>query len=63
MKATMTYEIAMACAKDAANRKMRAAGRKGWDVDDYNQMCDTFDRLWPEDRPMPEPRRERDAVE
>ena len=41
------YEIAHAAATDAANRQMRAAGRKAWSVDDYNAAVDEFDRLLP----------------
>ncbi len=44
---TMTYDLAMAAAKDAANRQMRAAGRSKWSIDDYVLMCETFDRLYP----------------
>lgn len=37
MSATMTYTIAMACARDAGNRAMRAAGRKFWSRTDCNR--------------------------
>ena len=42
---TWTYTLAMAAAKDAANSRMRKAGRKKWNVGDWNFMCETFDRL------------------
>lgn len=44
---TMTYDLAMAAAWDAANRSMRKAGRKVWSVDDYNAAVDEFYRLMP----------------
>jgi hypothetical protein len=43
----MTPELARAAAADAANRQMRAAGRKAWSEDDYTLACATFERLWP----------------
>lgn len=46
----MTYEIAMAAARDAGNRAMRADGRKEWSVEDYNIACAEFERLWPVSR-------------
>jgi len=42
-----TYEMAMAAACDAANKRMRKAGRIKWNRADYNLMCRTFDRLLP----------------
>lgn len=47
MRITMTYGLAMAAAKDAANRSMRKAGRTKWNEDDWNAMCAEFERLWP----------------
>ena len=44
---TMTYEIAMSAAKQAADVRMRAAGRTAWNRADYNEMVRTFNRLWP----------------
>lgn len=44
---TMTYELAMAAARDAANARMRKAGRTRWNRADYNCMVATFNRLWP----------------
>ncbi len=32
---------------DAANRSMRAAGRKAWNEDDANLAAREFNRLWP----------------
>jgi hypothetical protein len=43
-----TYEIAMAAARDAANRNMRKASRLVWNEDDYNVMVSEFNRLMPE---------------
>lgn len=42
----MTYELAMAAAKDAANAQMRKAGRKAWSQEDYNRAVETFNALW-----------------
>lgn len=46
---TMTRDLAMAAARDAATAAMRHAGRRAWSVDDYNLCVATFDRLWPEE--------------
>lgn len=43
-----TYSLAMAAAKDAANRRMRAAGRTAWSRGDYNHSVETFERLYPQ---------------
>lgn len=43
------YDMAMAAAQDAGNEHMRAAGRKVWNVDDYNASCAEFARLMPEE--------------
>lgn len=32
----ITYELALAAGRDAANRQMCKAGRKTWSVDDWN---------------------------
>ena len=45
MKRKWTYELAMAAAKDSANRRMLAAGRTKWNRADYNMAARTFDRL------------------
>jgi hypothetical protein len=47
MKPQMTYLIAHAAAADAADRSMRAAGRKAWSEDDYNAAVAEFERLFP----------------
>ena len=44
---TMTYDIAMACGQDAANRQMRAAGRARWNEDDRDLATAEFERLYP----------------
>jgi hypothetical protein len=44
---TITYDLAMASAKDAANQQMRKAGRTAWNEDDYNLSVVKFHRLWP----------------
>ena len=48
----MTYALAMAAARDAATRQMRAAGRAAWSEDDYALACATFERLYPLDAQM-----------
>lgn len=58
----MTYSIAMAAARDAGNRHMRAAGRTVWAVVDWNHACETFKRLWPERvTPIPEPHKPQES--
>ena len=42
----MDYSLAMAAARDEANRRMRKAGRKKWTRGDYNLACKTFNKLW-----------------
>ena len=42
----MTYALAMAAAKDAANRQMRAAGRPKWNWDDAQLAISEFHRLF-----------------
>lgn len=54
----MTKEIAHAASQDAANRSMRKAGRKSWNVDDYNVAVDEYNRLWPEEYDTTDPRTE-----
>lgn len=44
---TMTHELAMAAAKDAANLRMRKAGRTTWNRADYNHCVRTFNKLFP----------------
>lgn len=34
-----------ACGRDAADRRMRAAGRRTWNRADYNAACRASDRL------------------
>jgi hypothetical protein len=46
MRITMAYEIAMAAGRDAANARMRKAGRTKWNRADYNEAVRTFNRLW-----------------
>lgn len=43
---TMTYKLAMAAGRDAANRRMRKAGRTKWTRGDYNEAARTFARLY-----------------
>ena len=43
----LTYDLAMAAGRDAANRSMRAAGRSCWNEDDYNVAARELQRLWP----------------
>lgn len=43
----LTREIAQAASWDAANRSMRAGGRKAWDEEDADVAAREFNRLWP----------------
>ena len=45
----LTYDLAMAAARDAGNRSMRKAGRKAWNEHDYNAAVQEFHRLIPEE--------------
>jgi len=44
---TLTRGLAQAASWDAANRAMRAGGRKAWDEDDAIVAAHEFNRLWP----------------
>jgi hypothetical protein len=41
----LTRELVYAVAEDAANRQMRARGRKSWNTEDFDLACDTFNKL------------------
>lgn len=43
----MSYTLAQACAADAGNRSMRAAGRTRWSMADWNASVEEFNRVWP----------------
>lgn len=43
----VTYDLAMAAGKDAANAQARAANREAWNAEDWNLMAATFNRLLP----------------
>jgi hypothetical protein len=43
----ITYQLAMAAARDTGNRSMRQSGRDKWSQADYNAMVREFNRLWP----------------
>ena len=43
----MTEGTARAIGQDAANARMRKAGRKVWNRADYRLAIETFRRLWP----------------
>lgn len=45
MKIALTYEIAMAAGKDAANSSARAAGRTKWNSADYRKAVQTTGKL------------------
>jgi len=47
MKIRMTYDLAMAAARDAGDRHMCEADRTKWNQADYNAMVREFNRLWP----------------
>ena len=58
----LTPDLAYAAGKDAANARMRKAGRTTWNEADYNLCCDTINRLldqmpgpWNPHNPIPEP--------
>jgi len=40
------YDLAMAAARDAGNRSMRAAGRSRWSRADYVVSCQTFNKVF-----------------
>lgn len=42
----LTRQLAWAAATDAANDRMRKAGRSTWTKGDYNTACRVFARLW-----------------
>jgi hypothetical protein len=42
---TITYKIAMAAGRDAANRQMKAAGRTSWNEDDWNAAAKVTEEL------------------
>jgi hypothetical protein len=46
-KQVWTYELAHAAAWDAGNQSMQRAGRERRNEEDWNAMCDTFNRLFP----------------
>lgn len=41
-----TYKLAMAAAKDEANRHAKKNGRSSWNEDDWNVATETFDRIF-----------------
>lgn len=43
----LTYETMMASSRDAGNMSMRKAGRKVWNIDDWNAAAAVCDRLAP----------------
>lgn len=42
---TITYALAMAAGKDAANRQMKANGRTAWNEEDFNLAAQTVAKL------------------
>ena len=46
MRITLTLPLAYAAGMDAANRRMRAAGRTAWNLADHAVACRTIARLW-----------------
>lgn len=46
---TMTYTLAMAIARDAANARMRSEDRTRWNREDRNHAAEKFSRLYPLD--------------
>lgn len=51
----LAYDLAYAAAKDAANRRMRDAGRTIWDAEDYAAAVAEFKRLLPGPAKEPQP--------
>lgn len=49
-RSALTRSLAWSAATDAANRAMRARGRRAWSRADYNVAVRTFARLWPQSR-------------
>lgn len=47
-KIEMTYDLALAAAKDAGNRQMKVNYRDAWNFDDYNLACRVLARLYPQ---------------
>ena len=47
MKIKLTRELAVAASRDAANRAMRAGGRKAWSIEDAEAAQVEFQRLLP----------------
>ena len=43
----VTYELAWAAARDAANRSARLAGRRVWSKEDYNEAVQVLNKLLP----------------
>lgn len=41
-----SYTLAMSAGRDAANRRMKAAGRTKWNRADYNHAAETFRRIY-----------------
>lgn len=56
MRAKMTYELAMAAAKDAAERNRRARHDTRWNAEDYRMAVETFCHLFPRRGPSEQPR-------
>jgi len=48
VKIPITCEIARAIAMDYADRAMRHANRKSWNLSDYNLAARKFKELWPQ---------------
>jgi len=42
---SLDYQLAHSAGVDAANRQMRAAGRRKWSVEDYNLAAQTMNAL------------------
>jgi hypothetical protein len=56
---TMTREFARAASMDAANARMRKAGRVAWSRADFNEAVRVFNRLWPIENDVVPPSRPR----
>jgi hypothetical protein len=45
MKMKLTYKVAHAAGEAAGNQSMRDAGRKTWNIDDYNAAAEETNKL------------------
>ena len=56
----MTYKIAMAISRDAAERRRRKAGRESWNADDFACAAEAFQKCVPLMKPRERARYDND---